>query len=66
MRRALVLIGVAGLLAIGAFFLYIGEGKTPPGQPPLANLDAGSMERLKQAFNEAASDQRLLVLFSPT
>jgi hypothetical protein len=40
------------------------ERFTPPGQPPLVELQ--SIEPVKQAFNSAADATRVIVLLSPT
>jgi hypothetical protein len=52
------------LLAAG---LYLdGGGQTPAGQPPLENLSARGVGEIKNAFNAAKDDVRLLLLLSPT
>ena len=38
----------------------------PAGQPPLAEMDARSMEALKTEFNRAKDEYRVIALFSPT
>jgi hypothetical protein len=44
----------------------IGTHNAPPGQPPLANLDAGSLDMLRADFNRAAGEARIIVLLAPT
>ena len=38
----------------------------PAGQPPLATLDAASLETLRSEFNAHADKVRIVVLLSPT
>ncbi|HMC59329.1 MAG TPA: hypothetical protein VKJ01_09075 [Candidatus Solibacter sp.] len=40
--------------------------QTPGGQPPLTEVDAQSLENLKDRFNQAASEFRVVLLLSPT
>jgi hypothetical protein len=54
-----VVLALAGALAYYRF----NPGRTPAGQPPLANLDPASFE---QQFRAAASGTRILVMLSPT
>lgn len=39
------------------------RGRPPQGQPPLATLDVAA---LRQAFNDAVAQRRVIALFSPT
>jgi hypothetical protein len=55
----------AGLVAAFLYFFY-GSGQTPPGQAPLQNLTPQNVGQLKDAFNAAKSDVRVLLLLSPT
>ena len=67
--RKLVLVVLVVLAAIGAgtfAWVRFATHDTPPGQPPLATLDAGSLATLKTEFNRAAGDTRMIVLLSPT
>ncbi len=56
---AILLLAVA---AWAAYYRYV-PGRTPAGQPPLADLDPASFD---QQFHAASGDMRLLVLLSPT
>ena len=62
----LALVAVAAALLIGALWYQFGSHRTAPGQPPLARLDGGSLERLRTDFNAAADQPRVIVLLSPT
>jgi len=56
---AILLLAVA---AWAAYYRYV-PGRTPAGQPPLADLESASFD---QQFRAASGDMRLLVLLSPT
>jgi hypothetical protein len=64
MTRRSLLAGAAALALLGAaaYFRY-SPGRTPAGQPPLANLDPAAFE---QQFRAAEAGPRVLVLLSPT
>ena len=53
------------LLAAAGLYLY-GGGQTPAGQPPLQNVSVGGVGEIKNAFNAAKDDVRVLLLLSPT
>jgi hypothetical protein len=38
----------------------------PAGQPPLVTLDTASLSTLRDDFNRAGDDVRIIVLLSPT
>ncbi len=40
--------------------------RTPPGQPPLADLNNQSLAAFQAGFNRAASAPRVILLLSPT
>jgi hypothetical protein len=66
MKRAYIVGAILiALLAAGVFYLY-GGGQTPAGQPPLKNLRAQSIDEIKNEFNAAKDDVRVLLLLSPT
>jgi len=46
--------------------LYLGGHRAPAGQPPLRDLDAGSLFALKNDFNRSADGLRIILLLSPT
>ena len=56
---------LVALLAATGLYLY-GGGQTPAGQPPLQNLSAQSLGEIKNEFNAAKDDVRVLLLLSPT
>ena len=65
MKKALPA-GVVALLAIGATAYYLAGDSAPAGQPPLATLEAGSLESFRTQFNSSASGTRMILLLSPT
>jgi len=61
------LAGAAALAVLLALFLYSsGGGHTPQGQPPLRALTAQNIAEIKDKFNAAEDDVRVLLLLSPT
>lgn len=64
-RRALLIVAAAALLGTVAWFGVLSHA-TPAGQAPLVYLDAESLSGLKDDFNRAAGDVRLIVLLAPT
>jgi hypothetical protein len=54
----------AGLIA--ATWFLLGDHRTAPGQPPLAELTPGSLDELRAEFNAAADRPRVILLLSPT
>ena len=66
MKRRYIVGAVPIALLIGAV-LYLYEGGQPPsGQPPLQNLTAQNGVELKNEFNAAKGEARVLLLLSPT
>ena len=47
------------------WYLY-GPRHVPPGQPPLARLNAAGLETLRADFNRDADRTRIILLLSPT
>ena len=65
MKRKYVPIAI--LLAVLVALLYFYRGsQAPPGQPPLQRLTAQNVADIKNAFNAAKDDVRVLALLSPT
>ena len=66
MKRAYIVAAIPiALLAAVVIYLY-GGGQTPAGQPPLKNLSAQRVGEIKNEFNAAKDDVRVLLLLSPT
>jgi hypothetical protein len=64
-RRYIVGTILVALLAAAGLYLYHG-GQTPAGQPPLYNLSTQNVGEVKNHFNAAKDDVRVLLLLSPT
>jgi hypothetical protein len=47
----------------GGLFAQNASHETPPGQPPVTDL---KVDRLRDAFNQAAAEPRIIVSLSPT
>ena len=66
-RRILTIVAVAVALLVGAYgWWQFGTRKTPAGQTPLVTLNASSMTMLRDDFNRAAGQPRVVLLLSPT
>ncbi len=66
MNRKYAVSAVLTAALIGALLYFYGGSQAPPGQPPLQRLTTGNVFRIKDAFNAANEDVRVLVLLSPT
>ena len=56
---------MAALLIAAVLYLY-GGSQTPAGQAPLQNVTAQNVADIKNDFNAAKGDVRVLLLLSPT
>jgi hypothetical protein len=65
MKRARWVIGLAGVLLLGAGAWQLwGPRRQPAGQPPLATLE--DLAPFREAFNQGAGRVRVVLLLSPT
>ncbi len=64
-KRHIVGTILASLLIAAVLYLY-GGSQTPSGQAPLQNLTAQNVAEIKNDFNAAKGDVRVLLLLSPT
>ncbi len=64
-RKYLVSSALAVLVLAAGIYLY-GGSETPPGQPPLRSVTAQNVAEIKNEFNAAKGEVRLLLLLSPT
>jgi len=54
----------AVIVAAGTYFY--GGSQAPAGQPPLRDITAGGVAEIKNQFNAAKGEVRVLLLLSPT
>lgn len=66
MHRNPILAAIVALALAGAFIYYYGGSSVPAGQAPLERLTPQNLTDIRNAFNAAQGDVRLLVLLSPT
>ena len=66
MKRKYILSAIVIAVLIGAAVYFYGGGQAPRGQPPLERLTAQNVSAVKNAFNAAKADVRVLLLLSPT
>jgi hypothetical protein len=65
-RKRLFLAALIVVLVGAAAVWRFVPGEVPPGQPPLATLDAASLDTLRADFNRHAHQVRVVILLSPT
>ena len=65
-RQKVALVSVIVALLAAAAWYEFGGHRTAAGQPPLAELNAGSLEQFRADFNAAADQPRMILLLSPT
>ncbi len=65
-RQKVILVSVIAALLIAAAWYQFGGNRTAPRQPPLAELNATSIDQLRADFNAAADQPRMILLLSPT
>lgn len=65
-RQKVALVSIVAVLLIAAAWYQFGGHRTAPGQPPLAELHASSIDRLRADFNAATDQPRMILLLSPT
>ena len=65
-RQWLILGAVAVLFFLGVNGVFSPKGHAPPGQPAFVELDAQKMDDLRQAFNAADGQVRIVLWAAPT
>ncbi len=65
-RNYLILGAVALLFFLGVNGVFSPKGHAPVGQPAFVELDPQKLEDLRQAFNAADSQARVMIFVSPT
>ncbi|HVP48238.1 MAG TPA: hypothetical protein VMT32_16710 [Bryobacteraceae bacterium] len=66
MKRKSVLAAILALAFVGALVYFNGGGQVPSGQAPLQSLTPQNLTEIKNSFNAATDDVRVLLLLSPT
>ena len=67
MKRKYVFGAILGVTLLGGALAYLhGDGRAPTGQAPLQSLTAQNISTIKNAFNAATDQARVLMLLSPT
>ena len=66
MRRKPMLAAIVVLALTGALVYYYGGSSAPSGQAPLDRLTTQNAADVRNAFNAAQDNVRLLVFLSPT
>lgn len=66
MKRKYAIASLAAVIVLALLFYFYGGSQAPPGQPPLQNLNARNIAHLRNQFNAAKDDVRVLLLLSPT
>lgn len=64
--RKIALVAVIVALLLAAAWYQFGGHRIAPGQPPLAELNAASLQQLRADFNAEADQPRMILLLSPT
>lgn len=66
MKRKYLAGGAAIMFLILLLIYANGRGHTPEGQPPLQTLTVQNFSEIRNQFNAANDDVRVLLLLSPT
>jgi hypothetical protein len=66
MKRKYILRGLLAALLLTALIYFYGGSQAPSGQPPLKSLTAQNLAEVKDQFNAAKDEVRVLLLLSPT
>ena len=67
LKSALIFAAAIAVVAVAALlWLKLAPRQVPPGQPPLATLNASSVPAFRDAFNAGDGEVRILALLSPT
>lgn len=66
MKRKHIIVAILALALFGALVYFYSGSRVPPGQQPLRSLTAQNLPEIKDSFNAAKNDIRVLMLLSPT
>jgi hypothetical protein len=62
----LLLAAAVAIVLTGAAGYYLTGHRAPEGQAPLIDLNAQSLDQMKDEFNRVADRSRVILLLSPT
>jgi hypothetical protein len=66
-KRNLLILGVVAILFfLGINGVFSPKGHAPPGQPAFVELDQQKLEGMRQAFNAADAQVRIVLWVAPT
>ena len=65
-RDMLLFAGFAILIVLGWSGVFESKGHAPTGQPAFVELDSKKLDALRETFNSAADQVRVVILVSPT
>jgi hypothetical protein len=65
-RNAIILIALIALVILSRTGVLSPKGHAPAGQPAMVELDAQKLESLREDFNAASSQTRIVLLVAPT
>ncbi len=65
-RRLVILGAVAVLFFLGVNGVFSRKGHAPPSQPAFVELDAQKIDGLRDAFNAADGEARIILGAAPT
>ncbi|HYL38677.1 MAG TPA: hypothetical protein VEV17_22355 [Bryobacteraceae bacterium] len=66
MKRKYILGALSAILLLAALFYFYGGSQVPSGQPALRTLTSLNVAEVRDEFNAAKADTRVLLLLSPT
>jgi hypothetical protein len=66
MKSKYILGALLTVLLLAALVYFYGGSQAPAGQPTLESLTAQNVAQVKNQFNAAKDDVRVLLLLSPT
>jgi hypothetical protein len=66
MKRKYIVGSFVAVLLLAVLVYFYGGSQAPSGQPPLRSITAQNVADVKNEFNAAKNDVRVLLLLSPT
>jgi hypothetical protein len=66
MKRKYIVAGVLVAFLLAAVLYLYGGGQPPSGQPPLRSVTGQNVADIKNEFNSAKGEVRVVLLLSPT